>query len=316
MRQLLGFLVVALVLAAPALAEDTGTTATASEYQPAHATRDGGPWTPVKFDAVQPDLPTLVIVSDSTAATGRPATRGWGAVLIDYFDPEKINLVNAAVGGRSFRSFTREGRWQRVVEHLKPGDFVVIELGHNDGGDPRNSKGRGDVRGIGDETITIQQSDGSEEVVHSFGWYLRKYIREAREKGATPIVSTTTVRNIWGDGKVERGMGQMREWAEQVAQAENAPFVDHSNITADVYEVLGPEVVKNFFPQDHTHTNIDGAVLNAETLVAGLRSLEDMPLVDSLSAKGLAIPPHPPRDHWGTYNPRSRRTPRRSEAPQ
>lgn len=283
------------------------TTAPPAEYVPAHAARDEGPWTPTSFEKVNPELPTLVIASDSTAATGRPRTRGWGAVLMDYFDQDQINVVNAAVGGRSFRSFTREGRWQRIVEQLKPGDFVIIEFGHNDGGDPRNSKGRGDVRGIGDDTVVIQQPDGTEEIVHSFGWYLRKYIRETREKGATPIVSTTTVRNIWGDGKVERGMGQMREWALQVAQQENAPFVDHSNIAADVYEELGPEKTKSFHPQDHTHTNIDGAVLNAETLIAGLRTLEDLPLLEFMNEKGRSIEAHPEGENWGTYNPRSSR---------
>lgn len=280
------------------------------DYTPAHAARDQGPWTPTSFDETNPNLPTLVIASDSTAATGRPATRGWGAVLMDYFDLDRINLVNAAVGGRSFRSFTREGRWQRIVDRLKPGDFVIIEFGHNDGGDPRNSKGRGDVRGIGDETVTIDGPDGSQEVVHTFGWYLRNYIREARAKGATPIVSTTTVRNIWGDGRVERGMGQMREWAERVAREENAPFVDHSNLTADEYEKLGPEVTKHFHPQDHTHTNIDGAVLNAETLIAGLSGLREMPLVEFLNDEGRAITPRPPQEHWGTFGPqpRTRRT--------
>ena len=113
-------------------------------------------------------------------------------------------------------------------------------------------------------------------------------------EGATPIVSSTTVRNIWKDGKVERGMGQMLVWARQVADEEKAPFVDHSNITADIYEKIGPEEIAKFFPADHTHTSTDGAVLNAETFIAGLKALPDMPLVKYLNEKGQAIEAYHP----------------------
>ncbi len=274
--------------------------------------RDSEPWTPTNFNNINADLPTVVVVGDSTAATGGPTTRGWGAVLMDYFDLDKINVVNTAVGGRSFRTFTSEGRWDRVAQALKPGDFVIIELGHNDGGGAQSSTGRGDVPGVGEETVTVERPGREPEVVHTYGWYLRKYIREAVANGATPIVSTTTVRNIWGGGKVERGMGQMREWAKQVAEQEQAPFLDHSNIAADVYEELGEEVTTRLHPQDHTHTSTEGAIVNAETLVAGLKALPDMPLVNFLNAKGAAIEPHGPRPNWGTFDPT--RPPRPSSA--
>ncbi|HYO25149.1 MAG TPA: rhamnogalacturonan acetylesterase [Lacipirellulaceae bacterium] len=264
--------------------------------------RDRGPWSPTDFDAARPDLPTLVIAGDSTAATGGPATRGWGAVLLDYFDPARVNIVNRAAAGRSFRTFTAEGRWQQILDRLKPGDFVVIEFGHNDGGGARGGKGRGDVPGIGDETETITRPDGSIEIVHTYGWYARTYVRQARERGATPILSTTTVRNIWRDGRVERGMGQMLVWLHQVAHQEGALLLDHANITADRYEDLGPAAVAKFFPQDHTHTSTAGAVLNAETFIAGLKTLPGEPLVASLNPRGQAIMPHPRGPNWRGYD--------------
>lgn len=263
--------------------------------------RDSGPWTPTRFDAINPALPTLFIASDSTAATGGLTTRGWGAVLIDYFDTERLNIINCAVGGRSFRTFTSEGRWDAIVEHLKPGDFVIIELGHNDGGGAQSRTGRGDVPGIGDETETVTRRDGTTEVVHTFGWYARKYVGEARAKGATPILSTTTVRNIWRDGGVERGMGHMLEWLKQVADEEKCLFLDHSNIAADRYEALGPDSTTKFHPQDHTHTSTAGAILNAETLIAGLKTLEGEPLVQFLNEKGKGIAPHPRGPKWKGY---------------
>lgn len=261
----------------------------------AHSPRDDQDhWTPTDFAAANPHLPTLVIAGDSTASTGDPAHRGWGAVLIDFFDTNKVNVINRARGGRSFRTFYGEGLWRQVVDALKPGDFVVIEFGHNDGGRVTDSKGRADLPGIGDETQDVTRRDGKTETVHTYGWYLRKFIRDVKAKGATPIVSSTTVRNIWKNGKVERGMGHMLEWARQVAQEEKVPFVDHSDITADLYEKIGQAEVATLFPADHTHTSTLGAGLNAETFIAGLRALSNMPLVDYLNSTGKAIEAYHP----------------------
>ncbi len=282
----------------------------------AHSPRDDdAAWTPTTFATANPRLPTLVIAGDSTASTGDPAHRGWGAVLVDYFDITKINLVNAAIGGRSFRTFYGEGAWEKVVAGLKPGDYAVIEFGHNDGGSPSSVGTRGDLPGIGDETLEVPGKDGRTEVVHTFGWYARRFIKDARAKGATPILSTTSVRNIWknphasfrdatittreplytsADDHVERGMGGMLGWAREVADAEHVPFLDHSNITADRYEKLGREQVAKFFPADHTHTSTDGALLNAETFIAGLKTLPCAPVIAALNPKGRAIAPWTP----------------------
>ena len=161
-------------------------------------------WTPTDFTKANPALPTLIIAGDSTASTGDPDHRGWAAVLVDFFDKSKINIVNRAVGGRSFRTFYGEGKWKQITDALKPGDFVVIEFGHNDGGGANTSTGRGDVPGTGDDTADVTKRDGSTETVHSFGWYLRTFIRDTKAKGATPIVSTPTVRNAWKGDQIEQ----------------------------------------------------------------------------------------------------------------
>ena len=99
---------------------------------------------------------------------------------------------------------------------MKPGDFVMIQMGHNDGGDLGGPKPRGTLKGIGNETEAVPQTAGptagTTETVHTYGSYLRQYIHEARAHGATPILLTLTVRNIWkpdADGKprIERDMG-------------------------------------------------------------------------------------------------------------
>src|ERR1700722_14131112 len=81
--------------------------------------------------AANPNLPTLYVVGDSTARNNEPL-RGWGSEIGAFFDPAKINVVNRAIGGRSSRTFMTEGRWDKVLAELKPGDFVLVQFGHND----------------------------------------------------------------------------------------------------------------------------------------------------------------------------------------
>ncbi|MGB6200516.1 MAG: rhamnogalacturonan acetylesterase [Candidatus Acidiferrales bacterium] len=241
-------------------------------------------------------LPSLFIVGDSTAnvtavpADGAKQRVGWGAPFADYFDPAKIRVVNAASAGRSSRTYMQEGKWSAVLEQLKPGDYVLIQFGHNDGGPVADPPARGSLPGMGDETQDFTHPDGTKETIHTFGWYTRKYIDDTRAKGAIPIVLSVTPRNIWTDGKVEPGLGQFREWAAQVAVKERADYVDLTGIVVREYEKLGPEKVGAFFPLDHTHTDADGAALNARSVVAGLKSLPDTPVTAFLSAKGQAVP--------------------------
>lgn len=143
--------------------------------------------------------------------------------------------------------------------------------------------------GVGDETAEVTKKDGTKETVHSFGWYLRTFIQDAKRKGATPIVSTATIRNVWKDGKVERAMGKVSEWDKQVADAEKVSLIEHGAITADVYEKMGETEVAKLFPADHTHTSTEGAIVNAKTLIAGLKAIPDMALVKDLNEEGAAV---------------------------
>jgi lysophospholipase L1-like esterase len=244
--------------------------------------------------APEPNLPTLFIVGDSTASNG--ADLGWGSHLGRYFNPAKINVVNRARGGRSSRTFETEGLWDQVIAQLKPGDFVLIQFGHNDGGAVNdNSRARGSLPGLGEETQEIDNLvTGKHEVVHTYGWYMRKFIADTKAKGAHPIVLSLTVRNIWRDGKVERGSGRFSPWAAEIAKSQDVPFVDLTNIIADQYELIGPIRVAALFPKDHTHTSAEGASLNAALVVSGLRALKDCPLTAMLSAEGQAVTAYAP----------------------
>jgi lysophospholipase L1-like esterase len=239
--------------------------------------------------APNPLPPTLFVIGDSTANNNANGGLGWADPFVNYFDATKLNVVNRARGGRSSRTFVTEGLWDKVLNEMKPGDFVLVQFGHNDGGPLDTGRARGSLPGTGEETKETTTPTGAKEVVHTYGWYLRKFIAEAKAKGAKPIVASLTVRNIWVDGKVERGSGKFGQWAMEVAKAESVSFMDLTKIIADQYEKLGQENVKELFAGDHTHTSPKGADLNAASVVMGLKTMNEIALVSYLAEKGKAV---------------------------
>ncbi len=226
-------------------------------------------------------LPTLYIIGDSTVNNSGEGFQGWGNVVGDLFDRTKINIENRARGGRSSRTFYTEGLWEKVLGELKAGDFVLIQFGHNDGGPIDREKFRGSIRGTGEETQNITGINGQPETIHTFGWYMRKFIADARGKGATPIVLSPVPRNQWTDaGKVRRESETYGKWSRETAESQKVLFVDLNEITAQKYEKIGAEKVgaEFFTTKDNTHTSPAGARLNAESVVEGLRKLKKNPL--------------------------------------
>ena len=237
------------------------------------------------------DMPTLWLIGDSTVSNGSGkgdgGLWGWGAPLAGYFDSAKIKVVNRARGGRSSRTFLTEGLWEKVAAEMKAGDFVLMQFGHNDGGPLEGPKARASLKGNGEETkeAAIEGSD-QKEAVQSYGWYLRKYIADAKAKGATPIVLSQIPRNMWKDEKVSRASGDYGKWAKEAAGAGGALFIDLNEIVAVHYEELGQEKVKSefFTEKDHTHTLAAGAKVNAASVVEGIKGLKDCPLAGFLAA--------------------------------
>jgi lysophospholipase L1-like esterase len=232
------------------------------------------------FIVYQTSKPVFYIIGDSTVRNGDGSGKnqqwGWGSFIANYFDTTKIGVQNHAIGGRSSRTFITEGRWNRILENLKKDDYVIMQFGHNDGGPlDDTSRARGTIRGIGEDSVaTYNPIRKVNEVVHSFGWYMRKYIRDTKERGAIPIVCSPIPRNDWKDGKVIRSSESYSKWAEQVATEEGAYFINLNDDIAVKYESMGQETVKPFFPVDHTHTNLDGAKLNAEIVIDGIKKLK------------------------------------------
>jgi len=237
------------------------------------------------------EVPSIFIAGDSTAQPGSPGAVGWGKPFAALFDPAKVNVVNRARGGRSSRTFVAEGLWDQLLADVKAGDYVLIQFGHNDGG-PINGQqiARGSLPGLGDETEEIENLVTKQhETVHTFGWYMRKMAGETKAKGAMPILLSLTVRNIWADGRVERGSGKYGEWTRELAQSEHVAFIDLTSLVADRYDRMGADTVRSFFPRDHTHTSDEGAELNSRLVLAGLKALHENGILRALSAAGQSV---------------------------
>lgn len=232
---------------------------------------------------------TIHMIGDSTMAEkseGAGRERGWGMVLQGFFDNE-VDVKNYAVNGRSSRSFILEGRWQQVLDAIKPGDYVVIQFGHNDEkgytGDKRHA-----VPGL------------------TFDDNLRLFVKQAKAHGATPIVMNAVARrNFFNAGltkvddeslrtvaykeeKVNSDTvldthGRYRDTPRNVALMERVPYVDANTITTQMENEYGVERSRTLHMwlkpgedgvakgrQDNTHYNIQGAHEVASRLVRAM----------------------------------------------
>lgn len=234
---------------------------------------------------------TIFIIGDSTAAnkdiSGGKQERGWGMALQCFFD-DNIRIDNHAVNGRSSLSFINEGRWDKVLEKMKPGDYVIIQFGHND---------------------EKPKADRHTDPGSTFDYNLAKFVRETREHGGIPVLMNCVVRRnffvnapendddeklrtttfkdgvkmVEGDSLIDTH-GLYRVAPRDVATRMNVHFVDANRITHDLEQGLGTEASKRlhmwFLPgqepsvpngrQDNTHYNVYGAHVVARLLADAL----------------------------------------------
>ena len=256
--------------------------------------------------AAMPDKTTTIfVIGDSTAAnkdtTGGKVERGWGMMLQNCFDADYILVDNHAVNGRSSKSFLDEGRWDKVLSKIRPGDYVIIQFGHND---------------------EKAQPERHTDPGSTFDENLARYVRETREHGGIPVLMNPVVRrnflvkapviaddeqlrtSTFSDGvKMVEGdtlidtHGLYRVAPRNVARLMNCHFIDANQITHDLEQGLGREASKKlhmwFRPgeepsvpqgkQDNTHYNIYGAQVVADLLADAL--CEEIPLLKAYRIK-------------------------------
>lgn len=241
---------------------------------------------------------TIFMIGDSTMANKDIShdrkERGWGMALQCYFD-DNIRIDNHAVNGRSSRSFINEGRWDTVISRMKPGDYVIIQFGHND---------------------EKPKADRHTDPGSTFDYNLAKFVRETREHGGIPVLMNAVVRRnfamvlpkndddeklrnttfkdanelVEGDSLVDTH-GLYIVAPRDVAKRMNVHFVDANRITHELEQGLGREASKKlhmwFLPneepsvpkgrQDNTHYNIYGAHTVARLLADAL--CEEVPVL-------------------------------------
>lgn len=230
--------------------------------------------------------PVLFIIGDSTVKNGRGDGAnqqwGWGSFFWQFFDTTKISIENHALGGRSSRTFMEEGLWGKVIEAVRPGDFVIIQFGHNDAGPLNTGRARAVLRGNGNQdTTVVMEADGRTVTIHTFGWYMRTYAHQVKAKHATPILLSHIPRNQWVSAdslNVRRNADSFGLWTKEAAKQAKAHFIDFNALIANKYDALGKDIVPRFFHGDHTHTSKEGAVLNALTLAEGVQQKRDLKL--------------------------------------
>ena len=256
--------------------------------------------------AVEDKTTTIYIIGDSTAAkkdlsTGSPE-RGWGMALQCYFDSAYIRVDNHAVNGRSSKSFIDEGRWDKVLSAMKPGDYVIIQFGHND-----------------EKPAVERHTDPGS----TFDYNLAKFVRETRERGGIPILMNPVVRRnfaqkplkndddeklrnttfadgsklVEGDSLIDTH-GLYKVAPRDVARRMNCHFIDANQITHDLEQSLGVEGSKKLHMwykpgeepslpqgrQDNTHYNIYGAQVVAKLLAEAL--IEEIPVLSKYYVDG------------------------------
>ena len=189
---------------------------------------------------------TIWMIGDSTMASKKPERKpesGWG-VEFAQFVKNGVVVINKAASGRSTKSFITEKRWKTVLDSIQPGDFVIIQFGHNDQ--------RKDSLVYADANTTYKE-------------LLKKYIKETREKGGKPVICTPVVRRHFdGNGNLLDTHGDYLKVVRTVARETKTPLVDMEALTRKLVTDLGTEKSKDLFTMrknglDSTHLCHAGA---------------------------------------------------------
>lgn len=208
------------------------------------------------------------LIGDSTCADKslekENPERGWGQLFRAFFD-ETVVVENHAMNGRSTKSFRNEGRWQPIYDGMRPGDYVFIQFGHND------------------EKVH-KPAVGSEP--DDFAENLRRYVRETREKGATPVLLTPIARrHFTPEGVLEKTHGVYPDCVRRVAREERVALLEMEAATEAWLRELGDEPSRAYFMwvakgtsplypdgrEDNTHLRVRGAHVVARMVADAVR---------------------------------------------
>lgn len=240
----------------------------------------------LSLSAVPDQKITVHTIGDSTMAPkdtiGNPE-RGWAMALPFYPDSTKVKVENYARNGRSTKSFIDEGRWQTILENMKPGDYLFIQFGHND--EKINKPAvYADPHGAYTDNLTL-------------------FVEGARSKGAFPVLMTSIVRRKFDEaGNLTYTHGEYPDAVRALAKKLQVPLIDMEKKSRNIIQAMGPEKSKSLFvwfgpgdyprfpegKQDDTHLNGEGAKVIAGLAVEGIKELQ-LPLSYFLSTTEASV---------------------------
>ncbi|MGJ5640552.1 rhamnogalacturonan acetylesterase [Formosa sp. S-31] len=228
---------------------------------------------------------TVFLAGDSTVTDQDiEPWASWGQFITAYFN-NSVSIANFANSGESLQSFKSRKRFEKILSIIQPGDYLLIEFGHND------EKIKGEGNG-------------------AWGLYtnlLKEFITECRAKKAIPVLLTPTQRRAFEtNGTLKPTHGDFPNAMRQVAKDLDVPLIDLTKMTTVLYESWGDEISRkafvqypaNTFPgqtkalEDNTHFNSFGANEIAKCVVKGIQDLK-LPLKDALLQPLNYNPSHP-----------------------
>jgi len=225
------------------------------------------------IEIIRVEAPTIYLLGDSTVCD-QPSEpyNSWGQMLTRFFKPG-IAIANHAESGESLRSSLGAHRLDKVLSTMKPGDYLIIQYGHND----EKEKGEG----VG--AFTTYKAD------------LKKFVAEARKRGGIPVLVTPVQRRTFDqNGKITNSHGDYPEAVRQIAREENVSLIDLNAMSKTLYEAWGPETSKRAFaPNDNTHHDNYGSYELARCIVDGIPASR-VGLVRFLATEVAAFDPSHP----------------------
>ena len=220
--------------------------------------------------------PVILLIGDSTckngAGDGSNGQWGWGSFMADYIN-DKATVENHALGGLSSRTFYNNN-WAAVRDAINPGDYVLIQFGHNDMAPLNTGRARGTLNGTDAKPeIVVMEKDGSPEKVYAYGHYIRLFVKQTRMRGGIPVVITPTLQNSWrGPDQVATFAETFNKWCEEVAREEGVAFINLNTLAAESYNQTGKTKAQADYFVDSVHTTEAGAKLNCELIIKGVKA--------------------------------------------
>jgi lysophospholipase L1-like esterase len=203
------------------------------------------------------DAITVFVLGDSTVTDQPGGGSSWGQMATRWFKPE-VAVANHAESGETLKGFLKERRWDKVLDSIKPGDYVIIEFGTNDS------------KKSGPQNIYPNQdfSETYAEVNTTYKDLLRRFVADARQKGANPIIASPSSRR--GEVSNPSAFGEYAAAAGAVAKEVGVPFIDLNTMGHQLNAALGPvDGPKQF--GDQTHHVDYGAYMQSKCIVLGIK---------------------------------------------